>query len=128
MLKFGWGILPFSAHIMYPPRRLRPAQCRNVALLIALSAVIVEGGIAAGQELIVDSTPSHVANVFSPVRAMGGAVDRIEMKAADNALEQPMLKEIVTMSQGLALQVSSDENEEKVAASPKVKFAIGAKQ
>jgi F5/8 type C domain len=95
MLKFGWGILPFSAHIMYPPRRLRPAQCRNVALLIALSAVIVEGGIAAGQELIVDSTPSHVANVFSPVRAMGGAVDRIEMKAADSALEQPMLKEIL---------------------------------
>jgi|ERR1700722_1202871 len=43
-------------------------------------------------------------------------------------LKQPMLKEIVTMSQGLALQVSSDEGEKKVSTSPKLKFAIGAKQ
>ena len=52
-------------------------------------------GDALGQELIVDSTPSHVANVFSPVLAMGRAVDRIETRAADSALEQPMLKEIL---------------------------------
>jgi predicted HTH domain antitoxin len=42
-------------------------------------------------------------------------------------LKQPMLKEIVTMPQGIALQVSSEESEEKVPASPKLKFAIGAK-
>ncbi|MGC1878984.1 MAG: hypothetical protein WA347_02430 [Rhabdochlamydiaceae bacterium] len=43
-------------------------------------------------------------------------------------LKYPMLKEIVTMQEGLALQVSSDELEERVTARPKVKFAIGAKQ
>lgn len=43
-------------------------------------------------------------------------------------LKHPMLKEIVTMQQGIALQVSSDEKEEKAVAGPKLKFAIGAKQ
>jgi hypothetical protein len=42
-------------------------------------------------------------------------------------LKHPMLKEILTMQEGLALQVSSGEEEEKVAARPKVKFAIGTK-
>lgn len=67
----------------------------KIAMLAMLSALGLTGQSAVAQELIVDSAPSHVANVFSPVLAMGGTVDRIEMKAADNALEQPMLKEIL---------------------------------
>jgi hypothetical protein len=43
-------------------------------------------------------------------------------------LKQPMLKEILTMQEGLALEISSGEEEEKGAARPKLKFAIGAKQ
>jgi hypothetical protein len=43
-------------------------------------------------------------------------------------LKQPMLKEILTMQEGLALEVSSEETEEKTSARPKLKFAIGAKQ
>jgi hypothetical protein len=50
---------------------------------------------AGAQRLVVDSAPSHVVNVFSPVRAFGGAVDRIEMKAADTALQEPMLHQIL---------------------------------
>ena len=43
-------------------------------------------------------------------------------------LKQPMLKEILTMPEGLALESTSEEPEEKVAKGPKVKFAIGAKK
>ncbi len=44
-------------------------------------------------------------------------------------LKHPMLKEVVSMQEGLALQVSSDgAAEEKSAARPQVKFPIGAKQ
>jgi hypothetical protein len=43
-------------------------------------------------------------------------------------LKHPMLKEIMTMQQGLALQISSDEKKEKIATGPRLKFAIGAKQ
>jgi hypothetical protein len=42
-------------------------------------------------------------------------------------LKQPMLKEILTMQEGLALQVAPQEEKEKVNARPKLKFAIGAK-
>ena len=43
-------------------------------------------------------------------------------------LKHPMLKEIVTMQEGLALQITSGEKEQIAAARPKFKFAIGAKQ
>jgi hypothetical protein len=43
-------------------------------------------------------------------------------------LKQPLLKEVLTMQEGLALEVSSEDKEEKTAIRPKLKFAIGAKQ
>jgi cell division protein FtsL len=43
-------------------------------------------------------------------------------------LKHPMLKEITTMQEGLALQVSSEEKKDFAAFRPKLKFAIGAKQ
>ena len=65
-------------------------------VLTSLGAVaFLIGGLAAAQDLVVDSTPSHVANEFSPVRSLGGTVDRIEERAADHALQQPMLNEIL---------------------------------
>ena len=50
---------------------------------------------AAAQNLVVDATPSHVANSFSPVRSMGAGVDRIAVGLADKMLVDPMLKEIL---------------------------------
>jgi F5/8 type C domain len=58
-------------------------------------AILSLGACSAAQELIVDTAPSHVANKFSPVLAFGAAVDRVEMRAADNAFAQPMLNEIL---------------------------------
>ena len=43
-------------------------------------------------------------------------------------LKHPMFKEILTVQEGLVLQISSDEIEEKITTRPTVKFAIGAKQ
>jgi len=42
-------------------------------------------------------------------------------------LKQPILKEILTMAQGLALQPSLEAKEEVTAIRPKLKLAIGAK-
>jgi hypothetical protein len=67
----------------------------GIAALGIACAIGLSGQNAAGQELVVDSASSHVVNVFSPVRTFGSTVDRIEMKAADNALQQPMLNEIL---------------------------------
>lgn len=43
-------------------------------------------------------------------------------------LKHPMLKEILTMQEGLALQVFSEEKKDTASVRPKLKFAIGAKQ
>ena len=43
-------------------------------------------------------------------------------------LKQPLLKEILTMEEGLALEVPAELTEEKVAARPKMPLAIGTKQ
>ena len=43
-------------------------------------------------------------------------------------LKSPMLKEIITMQEGLVLQMASEEKEKIVSSRPKLKFAIGAKR
>jgi hypothetical protein len=50
---------------------------------------------AAAQNLVVDATPSHMANSFSPIRSLGAGVDRIGVGLADKMLVNPMLKEIL---------------------------------
>lgn len=43
-------------------------------------------------------------------------------------LRHPLYKEILTLQQGVALQIISEEKEAVPSKLPKVKFAIGAKQ
>ncbi len=62
---------------------------RRLFLLLLLTA------FAAGQNLIVDATPAHVANSFSPIRSLGAGVDRIGIGLADKMLVNPMLKEVL---------------------------------
>ncbi len=65
-------------------------------------AVWLSGQPSAGN-LVVDSAPSHVANSFSPPRALGGAIDRLRGGATkeanerntDKLLTDPVLKELL---------------------------------
>jgi hypothetical protein len=41
-------------------------------------------------------------------------------------LKQPLLKEIITMPQGIALQISSEEKQKAAAARSRLNLAIGA--
>jgi len=50
---------------------------------------------ASAQTVIVDSSPSHVKNTFSPVRSLGAAIDRLKTGAPDRLLTDPLLKEIL---------------------------------
>jgi len=63
---------------------------RSLLLLLATAALSI------AQNLIVDATPSHEANSFSPIRALGAGVDRIRVGLADKMLVNPMLKEILS--------------------------------
>ncbi len=66
----------------------------TLAIAVALAAALPQTGAA--QELVVDIAPSHVANTFSPMRALGAAVDRLGQGVAEKALTEPMLSEILS--------------------------------
>ncbi|MGD0360841.1 MAG: hypothetical protein ABSC93_08215 [Bryobacteraceae bacterium] len=39
--------------------------------------ILRAGGRGGAQSIVVDAAPSHAVNAFSPVRALGGAIDRL---------------------------------------------------
>ena len=56
------------------------AQRRNVHLIgihAAMFVICASAHFLEAQEIVVDAAPSHVANSFSPVRALGAGVDRL---------------------------------------------------
>jgi len=79
---------------------------------VVIGVLVAASGVLA-QNIVVDATPSHVVNVFSPPHALGGAIDRLragegapgrEMtrlskeavdKNTDTLLSAPVLKEIL---------------------------------
>src|SRR3954469_10910279 len=62
-----------------------------------LSCVILAGVVfsncASAQTVQVDATPSHVANTFSPLRALGATLDRIPSNTTDIFFEPDQLKQ-----------------------------------
>ena len=50
---------------------------------------------ASAQKVVVDADPAHVANTFSPVRALGASIDRLRTGSPDHLLKDPLLKEIL---------------------------------
>src|SRR5260370_42408304 len=79
---------------------------------VAIGVLVATSG-ALAQNVVVDATPSHVVNMFSPPRALGGAIDRLRAgegapgkeetrlskevvdKNTDTLLRDPVLKEIL---------------------------------
>ena len=48
-----------------------------MAVPSALALALCLAGALPAQEILVDSAPSHAINTFSPLRALGGAIDRL---------------------------------------------------
>ncbi|QNI30890.1 discoidin domain-containing protein [Alloacidobacterium dinghuense] len=68
------------------------------SFLILLSAM--SGAGAEGQTITVDATPSHVANTFSPLRALGTTVDRIPSNTTDIFFRPDQIKQILEAGWG----------------------------
>jgi F5/8 type C domain len=60
-----------------------------------LAGLVWSADMAVAQKVVVDSTPSHVANTFSPVRSLGAAIDRLKTGTPEHLLTDPLLKEIL---------------------------------
>jgi hypothetical protein len=87
--------------------------CFSVTVISIGVSLFAAGGTMA-QNIVVDATPSHVVNTFSPPHALGGAIDRLRAgtgapgseegtrltkeqvdKNTDMLLSEPVLKEIL---------------------------------
>lgn len=94
----------------------------NTGVVVCLLASFCLAAVAAAQEIVVDTAPSHVVNSFSPLRALGGAVDRQRGGNTQEQVEKhtqwvlsgPALKELlgsgwqtVTYRQNTELQIEA---------------------
>jgi NedA-like, galactose-binding domain len=82
--------LPFRGVVMSPTAR----QVLSTTFLITV-AFLGLAGTAKSQRIVVDASPSDVANTFSPVHSLGAAIDRLPTGTPDHLLTDPVLKEIL---------------------------------
>src|SRR6185436_7852284 len=76
---------------------------RSLGILLGLGAVLSLPVASIAQNIVVDTAPAHIANVFSPLRALGGGIDRLRggptkeanEKNTDRLLTDPVLKELL---------------------------------
>ena len=72
---------------------------------VGLSVFVWLAGGASAQNIVVDAAPSHAVNSFSPLRALGGAIDRLGVNGGmtkegneqntERLLTDPVLKELL---------------------------------
>ncbi|HKI25157.1 MAG TPA: hypothetical protein VKA07_02470, partial [Candidatus Sulfotelmatobacter sp.] len=55
---------------------------------------------AAAQTVVVDATPSHVVNKFSPIRALGSTVDRVPSNATDVFFRPDQIQKVLSAGWG----------------------------
>src|SRR5215471_1316428 len=53
------------------------------------------------QTILVDTSPSHVANTFSPLYALGSTVDRVPSNATDTFFRPDQIKQILSAGWGV---------------------------
>src|SRR6476660_1149859 len=70
-----------------------------LAILAANAAFCFPQG-AAGQTIEVDITPSHIANRFSPLYALGSTVDRVPSNATDAFFKPEAIQQILSAGWG----------------------------
>ncbi len=77
--------------------------------------ILLSVNAAEGQNIVVDASPSHVVNTFSPPHALGGAIDRLRAgEGAPGAEETHLTKEQV------------DKNTDMLLSDPVLKEILGA--
>src|SRR5450631_3015103 len=83
------------------PRRLSMRRSeRRFHVLIILASVFFMSLEAAAQTVIVDATPSHVVNRFSPQYALGSTVDRVPSNATDPFFKPDAIQKILSAGWG----------------------------
>ena len=80
-----------------------PAKLNHAAIGAGIMLFFWPGAMARSQDLVVDAAAAHAVNSFSPLRALGGAIDRLRggnsreenEKHTERLLTDPVLSELL---------------------------------
>jgi hypothetical protein len=84
-------------------------------IYFGMGILFLAAGTARAQQVVVDATPSHVVNSFSPIRALGAGVDRL--RSGEGAPK---------MAKGAITKQEVEENTDKLLSGPVLKAILGA--
>ena len=87
----------------------------ELAVVCAAIGVLSSSVAVLAQKVVVDATPSHVVNVFSPLRALGAGVDRL--RAGEGAPE---------MDRRSITKEEVESNTDQLLSGPILKAILGA--
>lgn len=73
----------------------------QICCTVLLGAVVFGVSLSHAQTVIVDATPSHAANRFSPLRALGSTVDRIPSNATDVFFRPDQIQKVLSAGWGV---------------------------
>src|SRR5260370_16803194 len=71
----------------------------NAVVLLGVALVWPTHGMA--QTVLVDRTPSHVVNTFSPLYSLGSTVDRVPSNASDMFFRPDQIKQVLSAGSGV---------------------------
>jgi hypothetical protein len=73
----------------------------RLSTIFLLGVALVCSSDAAAQTVLVDATPSHVVNTFSPLYALGSTVDRVPSNATDMFFRPDQIKQVLSAGWGV---------------------------
>jgi hypothetical protein len=73
----------------------------RISCTVLLGAVVFAVSLSDAQTVVVDATPNHAANRFSPLRALGSTVDRIPSNATDVFFRPDQIQKVLSAGWGV---------------------------
>ena len=70
-----------------------------ISVVVCMASLCL-AGTSGGQTVIVDATPEHVVNSFSPLYALGSTVDRVPSNATDEFFKPETIQQILSAGWG----------------------------
>ena len=73
----------------------------RISCTVLLGAVVFAVSLSEAQTVVVDTTASHAANRFSPLRALGSTVDRIPSNATEVFFRPDQIQKVLSAGWGV---------------------------
>ncbi|MGC1964208.1 MAG: discoidin domain-containing protein [Candidatus Sulfotelmatobacter sp.] len=84
---------------LHLPLQSTMGKTLNTIVLLWIALACSSNGAA--QTVLVDATPSHVVNTFSPLYALGSTVDRVPSNATDMFFRPDQIKQVLSAGWGV---------------------------